>query len=98
MGAFSTFGFRDGKLAVVELVIRAGDDAAAKRIIGATITPTPEKSANPAFDLRGFGEAVDRQAEYPLLALSFFQTLTLTIGSLSLGYRDGHRASPHVEA
>ncbi len=32
--AFSTFGFRDGRLAVVESVNRAGDHAAAKRIIG----------------------------------------------------------------
>ena len=32
--AFSTFGFRAGKLAVVESVNRAGDHAAAKRIIG----------------------------------------------------------------
>ena len=34
--AFSTFGFRDGKLAVVGSVDEAGDHAAAKRIIGTT--------------------------------------------------------------
>jgi len=42
--AFSTFGFRDGKLAVVESVNKAGDHAAAKRIIGTTKTMTPEVS------------------------------------------------------
>ncbi len=54
--AFSTFGFRDGKLAVVELVNRAGDHAAAKRIIGTTKTLTPEEAADPAFDLRGLAK------------------------------------------
>jgi 3-phenylpropionate/trans-cinnamate dioxygenase ferredoxin reductase subunit len=43
--AFSTFGFRDGKLAVVESVNRAGDHAVAKRIIGTTKTLTPEEAA-----------------------------------------------------
>ena len=54
--AFSAFGFRDGKLAVVELVNRAGDHAAAKRIIGTPKTLTPEDAANPAFDLRALAK------------------------------------------
>ena len=54
--AFSTFGFRDGKLAVVESVNRAGDHAAAKRIIGTTKTLTPEEAADLAFDLRGLAK------------------------------------------
>ena len=54
--AFSTFGFRDGKLAVVESVNRAGDHAAAKRIIGTPKTLTPEDAANPAFDLRALAK------------------------------------------
>jgi 3-phenylpropionate/trans-cinnamate dioxygenase ferredoxin reductase subunit len=54
--AFSTFGFRDGKLAVVESVNRAGDHAAAKRIIGTTKMLTPEEAADPAFDLRGLAK------------------------------------------
>ena len=54
--AFSTFGFRDGKLAVVESVNRAGDHAAAKRIIGTTKTLTPEEAADPAFDLRALAK------------------------------------------
>ena len=62
--AFSTFGFRDGKLAVVESVNKAGDHAAAKRIIGTTKTLTPEEAADPAFDLRGLGEAVSGGSPY----------------------------------
>jgi 3-phenylpropionate/trans-cinnamate dioxygenase ferredoxin reductase subunit len=54
--AFSTFGFRAGKLAVVESVNRAGDHAAAKRIIGTTKTLTPEEAADPAFDLRALAK------------------------------------------
>ncbi len=54
--AFSTFGFRNGKLAVVESVNRAGDHAAAKRIVGTPKTLTPEDAANPAFDLRALAK------------------------------------------
>ena len=39
--------FREGKLAVVESVNRAGDHAAAKRIIDTTKTLTPEGAADP---------------------------------------------------
>ena len=54
--AFSTFGFRAGELAVVESVNRAGDHAAAKRIIGTTKRLTPAEAADPAFDLRGLAK------------------------------------------
>jgi 3-phenylpropionate/trans-cinnamate dioxygenase ferredoxin reductase component len=53
-------GFRNGKLAVVESDNRAGDHAAAKRIIGTTKTLTSEEAADPAFDLRGWRS--DRRA------------------------------------
>jgi len=54
--AFSTFGFRCGELAVVESVNRAGDHAAAKRILGAHKTLTPEQAADPAFDLKALAK------------------------------------------
>ena len=54
--AFSTFGFRGGRLAVVELVNRAADHAAAKRIIGTPKVVTPEDAANLAFDLRALAK------------------------------------------
>jgi 3-phenylpropionate/trans-cinnamate dioxygenase ferredoxin reductase subunit len=53
--AFSTFGFREGKLAVVESVNRAGDHAAAKRILAAGKTLAPREAADPAFDLMAKG-------------------------------------------
>ena len=53
--AFSTFGFRNGKLAV-ESVNHAGDHAAAKRIIGTTKTLTLEETVDPAFDLRALAK------------------------------------------
>jgi len=54
--AFSTFGFRDGRLAVVESVNRAAAHAAAKRIVGTPKILTPEDAANPAFDLRALAK------------------------------------------
>ena len=54
--AFSAFGFREGRLAVVELVNRAGDHAAAKRILATGKTVTPEQAADPAFDLRALAK------------------------------------------
>ncbi len=54
--AFSTFGFREGRLAVAELVNRAGDHAAAKRILGAGKTLTPDQAVDPAFDLRALAK------------------------------------------
>ncbi|HKN30028.1 MAG TPA: FAD-dependent oxidoreductase [Roseiarcus sp.] len=54
--AFSTFGFRNCKLAVVESVNRAADHAAAKRIVGTPKILTPEDAANPAFDLRALAK------------------------------------------
>ncbi len=55
--AFSTFGFRNGKLAVVESVNRPGDHAAARRILAAGKTLTPDEAADPAFDLRALAKA-----------------------------------------
>jgi len=73
-GAFSTFGFRNSSLVVVESVNRAGDHAAAKRIIGTAKTLTPEDAANPAFDLRAL-----------VLKPSTAQTPRAAFGSLEAG-------------
>jgi 3-phenylpropionate/trans-cinnamate dioxygenase ferredoxin reductase subunit len=54
--AFSIFGFRGGKLAVVESVNRAGDHAAAKRILAAGKPLTPDQAADPNFDLRALAK------------------------------------------
>jgi 3-phenylpropionate/trans-cinnamate dioxygenase ferredoxin reductase subunit len=55
-GAFSAFGFRNEKLAVVESVNRTADHAAAKRIIGTTKRLTPEEARDPTFDLRALAK------------------------------------------
>ena len=54
--AFSTFGFRAGRLAVVESVNRAADHAAARRIIGTPKTLTPVQATDPTFDLRALAK------------------------------------------
>ncbi|MGO9421229.1 NAD(P)/FAD-dependent oxidoreductase [Roseiarcus sp.] len=54
--AFSIFGFRGGKLAVVESVNRAGDHAAAKRIFATGKSLTPAEAADPAFDIRALAK------------------------------------------
>jgi 3-phenylpropionate/trans-cinnamate dioxygenase ferredoxin reductase subunit len=50
--AFSMYGFRGGRLAVVESVNRGADHMAARRLIAAGTPLTPEQVADPAFDLR----------------------------------------------
>ena len=56
--AFSTFGYRGGKLAAVESVNRGGDHQAARRILAAGLSPTPEQVSDPAFDLRKFALSI----------------------------------------
>jgi len=56
--AFSTFGYRAGKLAAVESVNRGGDHQAARRILSAGLSPTPEQVSDPAFDLRKFALSI----------------------------------------
>ena len=56
--AFSTFGYRAGRLAAVESVNRGGDHQAARRILSAGLSPTPEQVADPAFDLRKFALSI----------------------------------------
>jgi 3-phenylpropionate/trans-cinnamate dioxygenase ferredoxin reductase subunit len=50
--AFATFGYRGGALAAVETVNRGGDHMAARRILGAGLSPAPEQAADLGFDLR----------------------------------------------
>jgi 3-phenylpropionate/trans-cinnamate dioxygenase ferredoxin reductase component len=52
MRAFAMFGFRSGKLAVVETVNRGADHMAARRLIAAGAALTPEQVEDPGFDLR----------------------------------------------
>lgn len=53
-GAFSTFGYAEGRLRVVESVNRPADHMMARRMIGEGRGPSPAEAADPAFDLRSF--------------------------------------------
>ncbi|AWN34909.1 NAD(P)/FAD-dependent oxidoreductase [Methylobacterium radiodurans] len=50
--AFSVFRFRDGQLAAVESVNRAGDHMVARRLFAAGTPLTPDQAADPSFDLK----------------------------------------------
>lgn len=49
---FSMFRFRDGRLSAVESVDRPADHMAARRLIAAGRSPSPEQAADPGFDLK----------------------------------------------
>jgi NADPH-dependent 2,4-dienoyl-CoA reductase/sulfur reductase-like enzyme len=51
-GQFSVFYYRQGKLCAVDSVSRAGDQMAARRLIGNGISPTPEQAADLSFDFK----------------------------------------------
>ncbi len=54
---FSVFRFRDGRLSAVESVDRPADHMAARRIIAAGRSLTPDQAADPAFDLKALATA-----------------------------------------
>ncbi|MEI4271197.1 FAD-dependent oxidoreductase [Klenkia sp. LSe6-5] len=51
---FSVLAFRDGVLVAVESLNRPADHVAARRVLAAEVTPTPQQAADPAFTLKGF--------------------------------------------
>jgi 3-phenylpropionate/trans-cinnamate dioxygenase ferredoxin reductase subunit len=51
-GKFSVFYYRGGKLTAVDSINRPGDQMIARRLIGASLSPTPEQAADLAFDLK----------------------------------------------
>ncbi|MES2599737.1 MAG: FAD-dependent oxidoreductase [Pseudomonadota bacterium] len=51
-GQFSVFYYRQNKLCAVDSVSRAGDQMAARRLIGSGISPTPEQAADLSFDFK----------------------------------------------
>jgi 3-phenylpropionate/trans-cinnamate dioxygenase ferredoxin reductase component len=52
-GAFSIFGFSNGKLSAVESLNRPGDHMVARRLIEGEISLTPTQAADASFDLKG---------------------------------------------
>jgi 3-phenylpropionate/trans-cinnamate dioxygenase ferredoxin reductase component len=53
-GAFSAFGYAEGRLRVVESVNRPADHMMARRMIAEGRGPSPAEAADPAFDLKAF--------------------------------------------
>jgi 3-phenylpropionate/trans-cinnamate dioxygenase ferredoxin reductase component len=51
-GQFSVFYYKQNKLCAVDSVSRAGDQMAARRLIGSGISPTPEQAADLSFDFK----------------------------------------------
>jgi 3-phenylpropionate/trans-cinnamate dioxygenase ferredoxin reductase subunit len=51
-GKFSVFYYRDGKLTAVDSINRPGDQMIARRMITASLSPTPEQAADLSFDLK----------------------------------------------
>ncbi len=51
-GQFSVFYYRQGKLCAVDSVNRAGDQMAARRLIGSGVSPSPEQAADLSFDFK----------------------------------------------
>lgn len=51
-GQFSVFYYRQAQLCAVDSVNRAGDQMAARRLIGSGISPSPEQAADLSFDFK----------------------------------------------
>ena len=51
-GRFSVFYYRGGTLTAVDSINRPGDQMIARRLIAASLSPTPEQAADPTFDLK----------------------------------------------
>lgn len=51
-GQFSVFYYRQARLCAVDSVNRAGDQMAARRLIGSGISPSPEQAADLSFDFK----------------------------------------------
>ena len=53
-GKFSVFYYRNGKLTAVDSINKPGDQMIARRLITASLSPTPEQAADLSFDLKKF--------------------------------------------
>jgi NADPH-dependent 2,4-dienoyl-CoA reductase/sulfur reductase-like enzyme len=51
-GQFSVFYYRQDRLCAVDSINRAGDQMAARRLIGGGISPSPEQAADLSFDFK----------------------------------------------
>jgi 3-phenylpropionate/trans-cinnamate dioxygenase ferredoxin reductase subunit len=51
-GKFSVFYYKQGKLIAVDSINRAGDQMAARRLIGGKVSPSPDQIRDMSFDLK----------------------------------------------
>lgn len=56
-GQFSVFYYRQDQLCAVDSINRAGDQMAARRLIGSSISPSPEQAADLSFDFKSLLKA-----------------------------------------
>jgi 3-phenylpropionate/trans-cinnamate dioxygenase ferredoxin reductase subunit len=59
-GRFSVFHYRQERLIAVDSINRPGDQMAARRLIAAGISPTPEQAADGSFDVKTLLKTIDR--------------------------------------
>ena len=55
-GRFSVLAFRNGALVAVESLNKPADHIAARRVLSAAATPTPDQAADPSFTLKDFAK------------------------------------------
>jgi 3-phenylpropionate/trans-cinnamate dioxygenase ferredoxin reductase subunit len=58
-GRFTVFFYRNGKLIAADSINRPGDQMAARRLIAAGLSPTPEQAKDPSFDLKSLVKAIE---------------------------------------
>lgn len=58
-GRFTVFFYRNGKLIAADSINRPGDQMAARRLIAAGLSPTPEQAEDPSFDLKSLVKAIE---------------------------------------
>jgi 3-phenylpropionate/trans-cinnamate dioxygenase ferredoxin reductase component len=59
-GRFSAFHYREGRLVSVESINKPGDQMAARRLLAAGMSPTPEQAEDPCFDLKSLVKGADQ--------------------------------------
>jgi 3-phenylpropionate/trans-cinnamate dioxygenase ferredoxin reductase subunit len=59
-GRFSVFHYRQERLIAVDSINRPGDQMAARRLIAAGISPSPEQAADSSFDIKALLKTIDQ--------------------------------------
>ena len=57
---FSVFHYKQERLIAVDSINRPGDQMAARRLIAAGISPSPEQAADSSFDIKSLLKTIDK--------------------------------------